>query len=145
MPIRTPSYRFHKARNCAVVTIAGKDRYLGQYDSPESWEKYHRLIAEWLANQQMPPTPPTEIEAPPITVSQLVLRYWRFVQSYYIKDGKPTSEQIVIRQALRFVRKLYGSTAAGFQSQIAQGGAPSYDRTQDYYQHQGTQSDQRRA
>ena len=51
MTIRTPSYRYHKSRNCAVVTIAGKDHYLGTYENPESWEKYHRLIAEWLANQ----------------------------------------------------------------------------------------------
>jgi len=31
-----PSYRLHKARNCAVVTIDGKNFYLGPYDSPES-------------------------------------------------------------------------------------------------------------
>jgi len=48
MTVRKPSYRFHKARRCAVVTIAGKDHYLGAYDSPESWEKYHRLVAEWF-------------------------------------------------------------------------------------------------
>ncbi len=29
---KDPSYRFHKARNCAVVTIAGHDHYLGEYD-----------------------------------------------------------------------------------------------------------------
>ncbi len=111
MTVRQPSYRFHKARDCAVVTIAGKDHYLGKYHSPESWEKYHRLVAEWLAGQKLPPLPPVEA-AEPITVSQLVLRYWRFAQSYYVKDGQPTSEQAVIRQVLRFVRKLYGSTTA---------------------------------
>jgi hypothetical protein len=46
MTVRNPSYRYHKARNCAVVTVDGRDHYLGKYDSPESWEKYHRLIAE---------------------------------------------------------------------------------------------------
>jgi hypothetical protein len=50
MPKFTPSYRLHKARNCAVVTIAGKDHYLGEYDSSESWEKYHRLVAESLVH-----------------------------------------------------------------------------------------------
>ena len=40
-----PSYRFHKARNCAVVTIDGKNHYLGPDRSPESFEKYNRLIA----------------------------------------------------------------------------------------------------
>ena len=33
---KNPSYRFHKARNCAVVTINGRDHYLGAHDSPES-------------------------------------------------------------------------------------------------------------
>jgi integrase len=42
----------------------------------------------------------------------LILHYWRFVQGYYVKNGEPTSEQDTIRQALRFVRSLYGSTAA---------------------------------
>ena len=41
-----PSYRFHKAWNCAVVSIDGKNHYLGPYHSPESFEKYNRLIAE---------------------------------------------------------------------------------------------------
>ena len=55
---RIPSYRLHKARNVAVVTLDGKDHYLGQYDSPESWEKYHRLIADHLANRGQTVLPP---------------------------------------------------------------------------------------
>ena len=31
-----PSYRLHKARNCAVVTIDGQNHYLGAYGSPDS-------------------------------------------------------------------------------------------------------------
>ena len=54
-----PSYRFHKARNCAVVTIGGRDHYLGEYDSPESWEQYHRLVAEHLAARPRPRVRPT--------------------------------------------------------------------------------------
>jgi integrase len=111
MTVRSPSYRFHKARNCAVVTIAGRDHYLGAYDSAESWEKYHRLIAEHLANRNLPPAP-VEPDAPPLTITELVIAYWRFVQAYYVKNGHPTSEQDTIRQALRFVRALYGSTPA---------------------------------
>jgi hypothetical protein len=53
----TPKYRLHKARNYAVVTIAGRDYYLGAYDSPESREKFHRLVAEHLADRREPPPP----------------------------------------------------------------------------------------
>lgn len=118
MSIRTPSYRFHKARSCAVVTINGKDHYLGEYDTPESWEKYHRLVAEWFATRDLPPIPAEPVAAP-LTVEELLLAYWRYVQQYYVKDGKPTSEQDTIRQALRFVRKLYAATPAAEFSTLA--------------------------
>jgi integrase len=111
LPIRTPSYRYHNARNCAVVTVNGKDHYLGVYDSPSSWEKYHRLVAEWLAGCDLPPAQPGPVKAP-LTIAELILAYWNFVKGYYIKNGLPTSEQNTIRQALCYVRSLYGSTPA---------------------------------
>jgi integrase len=111
MPIRTPSYRFHQARNCAVVTLSGRDHYLGDYDSPESWEKYHRLISEWLAGRHLPSASPLPSPTP-MTVAELLLAYWKYVKTYYVKDGRPTSEQDTIRQAHRFLRRLYGSTPA---------------------------------
>jgi hypothetical protein len=46
---RTPKYRHYKPKDLAVVRIDGKDHYLGKYDSPESREKYHRLVAEWIS------------------------------------------------------------------------------------------------
>jgi integrase len=111
MPVRTPSYRFHKARNCAVVTVAGKDHYLGPYESPESREQYHRLVAEYLAARNNPPPPPAAADAP-LTVTELIAAYWKFVKEHFVKDGRPTSEQDTIRQALRFLRRLYGSAPA---------------------------------
>jgi hypothetical protein len=57
MTLRQPKYRLHKARNCAIVTIAGRDHYLGAYDSTESREKYHRLVAKSLAANPAPPSP----------------------------------------------------------------------------------------
>jgi integrase len=107
---KNPSYRYHKARDCAVVTIGGKDHYLGAYDSSESWELYYRLVAEHLAVRRQPP-PPAPTEAP-LTVTELIGRYWRFAKTYYVKGGKPTSETYAIKLALRFVRRLYGNTAA---------------------------------
>ena len=74
---RQPKYRLHKARNCAVVTIAGKNHYLGPYDSPESHEEYARLISEWKveaakAASDDQPTP----RVSPIAVKELILLYW---------------------------------------------------------------------
>jgi integrase len=106
-----PSYRYHKARNCAVVTLGGKNFYLGRYNSPESHEEYARLITEWRRNGAPPPVLTTPASQA-LSVSDLILAYFLHVQAHYVKNGKPTSEQDNIRQALRFVRQLYGSSPA---------------------------------
>lgn len=113
---RPPSYRFHQASRQAVVVIRGKSYYLGTWNSPSSHDAYKRVIAtHWPAATDTPPRPiasPTgEAIVLHVTVDDLILDYWkRRVQSYYVKDGRPTSEQDNIRQALRFVRARYGST-----------------------------------
>ena len=50
---QVPSYRFHKARSLAVVTLDGKAHYLGPYGSPKSHALYKELTAAWL-QKQMP-------------------------------------------------------------------------------------------
>ena len=42
----TPKYRLHKSSGKAVVSIHGKDHYLGQHGTRESRAKYKRLIAD---------------------------------------------------------------------------------------------------
>ena len=44
---KDPKYRHYKPKNLGVVRIDGRDHYLGKFNSDESWEKYHRLLAEW--------------------------------------------------------------------------------------------------
>ncbi len=115
-PKSQPSYRRHKARNVAVVTINGKNHYLGPWQSPESHEQYAALIAEWRRNGGTLPAPAspaaTPAHAAPLTVSELILAYFRFAQTLYVKHGRPTSEQGCIKQALRFARQLYGAAPA---------------------------------
>jgi integrase len=111
---RTPKYRHYKPKNLGVVRINGHDEYLGRYNSPESWEQYHRLIAEWLANgrQSLPQPTDKADEAPPLSINDVVLAHWQFAKSHYLKDGKPTVTLESIRVALRPLRQLYGSTPA---------------------------------
>ena len=86
---RTPSYRLHKARKCGVVTIDGLDHYLGPYNSPESWEKYYRLLAEWVANGHAAPAASSG-ETLELTINELIAAYWRFARKWYVKNGSPT-------------------------------------------------------
>jgi hypothetical protein len=110
MHVRIPSYRLHRPSGQAVVTLSGKDHYLGRHGSSESRVTYERLLAEWLVNDRSRSSP--EPPKSDLTINELLLVYWDHVQSYYVKDGKPTSEPGTIRQALRPVRELYGDTPA---------------------------------
>jgi hypothetical protein len=73
---RQPSYRHHKARNLAVVTIGGKNHYLGPWQSPESHERYAALIAEWKRNGGTLPAPapvePASADDAPLNLIELV-------------------------------------------------------------------------
>jgi integrase len=104
---RTPSYRHHKPSHQAVVTIDGRDIYLGRYDSPESRAEYDRVIAEWLASGRRLPGPGSDL-----TVNEVLREYMQHVDGYYIKDGRPTSEPKNIRLSIRPARQLYGDTLA---------------------------------
>jgi hypothetical protein len=82
-PKKPPSYRYHKARKCAVVTIHGKNRYLGKYGSPESYEKYARLIAKWHATQDMPNVLVEEPTDGVVSINAVVVKYLAFAEGYY--------------------------------------------------------------
>ena len=103
---------FHKARNCAVVTINGKNHYLGPYDSPESYEKYARLIAEWKCKQIPPEASTPGGNGTGSRVNDLILAFWQHAKQRYVKNGKPTSEIRSFRTALRPV----GSSTAESRS-----------------------------
>jgi integrase len=105
-----PSYRHYKRTGQALVTIAGQDHYLGRYNSPESKNEYDRLLAEWLANGRH--APQQRINAVPLTIAELIDRYWTFAQVYHVKNGKPTSEVRNLKIAFRPLRRLYGHTPA---------------------------------
>lgn len=108
-----PAYRLQKSRNLAVVTINGKDHYLGAFGSPESHEKYAQLIADWNANGRQSITMNSEKERPAsLTISELILKYWDFATKYYVKNGQPTGESENIRHSLKPLRKLFGTTPA---------------------------------
>ncbi len=108
---RLPKYRHHRASGQAVVTIGGKDRYLGPWRSKASRLEYDRLIAEWLAAGR--PTRSSADLATPLTVAELLVRYWVYAKIYYRQpDGTESSELHNLRLALRPVKRLYSKTLA---------------------------------
>ena len=111
---RIPKYRCYKPKNLGLVVINGHQHYLGPYGSEESLKEYHRLVQESLV-EVVAPTPGAtgDPAAGTLTVVELIAAFWsKHVTTYYVKNGRPTSEQDNIRQALRFLRPLYGHTHA---------------------------------
>jgi hypothetical protein len=86
---RTPSYRPHKASGQAVVTLNGRDIYLGVHGTKQSRATYDRVIAEWLANGRR------EEPGGDLTVSQLVNRYLDHVEAMYqSNESQGTSDSL---------------------------------------------------
>ncbi len=107
---RTPKYRLHKPSGLAVVTLNGRDTYLGPFGSEESQAEYRRLVAEWLtSHRQIGSAPRGSID---LTVNELMLAYLRHVDGYYRKNGQPTTEPANIKLALRPLQRIYGHTVA---------------------------------
>ena len=104
--LRVPSYRRHKPTGQAVVTINGRDLYLGKWNSAASRAEYDRLIAEFLANGRR-----LQSDADG-TVVEVLNAYRKFAEDYYRKGGRVTSEYGRIKEALKLVRELYGRTTA---------------------------------
>ncbi len=110
---RQPSYRLHRARNCAVVTINGKNHYLGPYDSPRSHEEYARLIAHWKVDEGKDRGAAASASTNgELTVNALILRYLDFASGYYVKHGRPTGEVNNICHAMAKLKELFGRTSA---------------------------------
>ncbi len=115
---RIPKYRLHKPTGQALVEMAGQRLYLGKHGTPESRERYERLLAEYLANGRRVPDwallrERRESGASALLIVNLLARYLEHAEGYYVHpDGRPTSAQSDIVATMRPLRRLYGHTAA---------------------------------
>ena len=101
---RIPSYRLHKASGQAVVTLGGKDHYLGLHDTKSSTARYERLIAKWLANGRKLP----EEVSSRYTVALLCDEFLdRCEKEYRQPDGTLSREVDNVRIALRELLRLF--------------------------------------
>ncbi len=107
---KLPSYRQHKPTGQAVVTLDGRDHYLGKFGTPGSKIKYNRVVGEWsiVKAQEAVGT----YDAQPggdLRVSELFLAFLDYAKKYYVKDGKQTGEVTNFIHAMRVVNRLYES------------------------------------
>lgn len=101
-----PAYCHRKQGNLAYVKFDGHARYLGSYDSPQSRQKYLRLLTEWQANGQHFP----DLSDP--TVADLFVAFWRHAKLKYTRDGRPSGELSQYRSLGKILLDLYGDLPA---------------------------------
>ncbi|MCC6670119.1 MAG: hypothetical protein IT458_03600 [Planctomycetes bacterium] len=118
---RLPSYRRHKPTGQAVVTLNGRDHYLGRYGTAASVEAYNRLLAEWLARGRTAPADEKPPSPRSLTVNEVVAAFWAHAtQSYRLPDGSPSSEIGALRSVLRPLVEVFGDhEAAAFGPRAA--------------------------
>jgi len=97
---KTPAYRKRSGYDQAIVTLTDavtkrrRDYWLGEYGTPASRERYHRLIAAWEAGGRRHPDridagiergPSAQAEAADgrPTVAMVIAACWRWAQRYY--------------------------------------------------------------
>jgi hypothetical protein len=108
----TPTYRLHKATGQAVVTVNGKDHYLGKHGSKESKQRYDQLIGQWLSRGRAT----AETSAEDITITEVCAGYFEYAKSYYtVPVGYRDSHghcAVYVAPAIRWLKKMFGNMKA---------------------------------
>ncbi len=101
-----PKYRLHCPSGLAVITIDGKDHYLGKHGSVESPQRYANLIAGLRINASGSDGPPPRRT---LLVGELTLLYLQLSQVYYVKQGRPTAPQQRFKNAMTALNRVHAA------------------------------------
>jgi len=114
-----PRYRLHRRSGQAVVTFpkpfkGRRDHYLGPFGtrrtSPESWQRYDQLIAEWLLWKDRPGDTTETVDY--ITVGRVADLWLTEAGRRYVKNGTATPQLGRVKLALGPLCRLYSTTRA---------------------------------
>lgn len=96
---KPPSYRLHKQTGQAVVTLNGRDHYLGKHGSEASREAYDRIVGEWLCSGRR--TQASNKES--LSVNELLAAYLRYAEHHY-----PPKEVSHVKCVMRALKTSHG-------------------------------------
>lgn len=96
---RIPKLCRRKNDNRAYVTdpATHKPKYLGQYGTTEAEENYNRWVRMFLSRDR---NSGGLLAGTSITITQLAESYLKWAETYYVKNGKVTSEVCTLKQAI---------------------------------------------
>lgn len=103
-----PDYRYYVSGQ-AVVTLNGKNFYLGEHDSPESHARYARLIAEYIESGYRTPGGDVRLGETPVTVADVTGEYRQHIK---VKFANSAKEMYRHKSLCQLLEDEYGSGAA---------------------------------
>lgn len=106
-----PSYRLHKASGQARTIINGCHIYLGKHNSPESRQRYARLLAE-MSQPGRDHMSTEDASQSLLIVSEVLVKYLEYAESYYSDGGNPGKEFRAMVDAVAPVNEFYGNLTA---------------------------------
>jgi integrase len=106
MSKKVPSYRLHKASGQAVVTLNGRDIYLGKFGTRASKSEYDRITGEWLSAGRQ------AAGDSDLSIAELCAAFLKHATETYRKHDAPTSEVGNVKNALQPVIDTYGDAPA---------------------------------
>ena len=113
LTVAVPKYRKHRASGQALVTINGRDHYLGPHKSKASKLEYDRLVNQWLVTNRHPRFGLPQHDSAALTVAELINKYRIHCEKHYRNpDGTPTGSIVTIKAIMKRLRERYGDYAA---------------------------------
>ena len=97
-----PKYRLHKRSGQVVVSINGKDIYLGKHSTEESQQRYRAAIADHWASPTEAPKVSIQKPNGATTITQLAVEFAKYTKR---KHGENGSEWYQIRLVLKSIRE----------------------------------------
>lgn len=105
-----PGYRYHVSGQ-AVVTLDGRNFYLGPHDTPESRAKYYALLHVYNSNGlRMPEDVETHKQDQPVTVRCLTAQYRAHAEKKFAGDASRRSK---VKNLCTLLEDEYGETPVG--------------------------------
>lgn len=108
-----PQLRRHKT-GLATAPFNGKDFYFGKFGTRDAQYQFDSLLSLWLQNGKQLPHNQADEPQTAVSITDICVGYVLHAKTYYVKNGKQTSEYGNIRRAIKLFRADFGDMTATF-------------------------------
>ncbi|GAB5494977.1 MAG: site-specific integrase [Phycisphaerales bacterium] len=105
---KPPKYCLHKPSGRARIVWKGRHIWLGKYGTPESRQRYARVIASIAAEGRVPDEYAPRDIAESVTVADLTALHRDWAAATYQDDGVPTKRYMTIDRVLTLLEGMFG-------------------------------------